>query len=281
MKVLWVTAVLALVGLAGAHGQSGQPSPRALDAAALAAELELSEQGTGQARRLVERLMGQTLESSQALAALLSQQKPERPLEAQVAAKVSQIQKEFSLKLRRFHLDLVDIAGEKQTEQLVTRIKAALPSVLLEAEPGPQASARPDPAASPARPQEIPLDGAMLGNIGPGIPGPAAGSTATGMGGDMMKMMNDMMGGMSGKASAPPPGETAAANGEMAGQLLATNSLITRMLAMLPALSAERSAVLQDQLLLIQEMLLHQAAMLQLLGGNAAGNGNGGGANAH
>ena len=151
------------------------------------------------------------------------------------------------------------------------------------------------PADSGGKPAEVPLGSAPIApNLDLQLPGPAAGASGSqgGMGG-MMEMMSSMMGMMGGMGGTPPagpgaampgmgsaggsssssmaamPGMAAAAapGGELSGQLLATNALLTKLLA---TLSAQPGGIQAAQLQTINQLLANQAALLQLLQGGGA-----------
>ncbi len=283
-RIKWAAAVLLLAGLIGAYGQSGPVG--STEAGTLVGALGLPQQSAERALKLTDRFIGQTLESGKAMAALLSQQKPERLLDPQMAAKIGQIQKEYGLKLQRFQLDLADIAGESSAAQLVSRLKTAVPSVLLEVEAGPAVGSTPVaapaahamPGAAAGKPQEVPL-----GNAGAGALDLQVNSPSSGMAADMIKMeqsiMKSMMGmgamqtaaGTSNMGGMPGMnGSAAAPNSQLTQQLLSTNSLIAQLLATL-ATSTAPSGVLRSQLQLLNQLLANQASMLQLLAGAAGG----------
>ena len=158
------------------------------------------------------------------------------------------------------------------------------------------AFAQPAPSASPARPAEVPLGSGApaAANLDLQLPANGGGSSPGGMM-DMgmamdqqemameMGMMSNMMamemgampgmgsaGGSSSSSMAAMPGMAAAAapGGELSGQLLATNALLTKLLA---TLSAQPGGIQAAQLQTINQLLANQAALLQLLLKSGAG----------
>ena len=166
----WIlAAVLSIAGLAGAYAQ---PTPLAAPGGATAVvnELNLPSDKAAAALKLVDGFLGQMQQSGKDLLAFLSQKTPEQLLDPQVSSRIGQIQKGFSLKFERFHLDLADIAGEEPAAKVVSRFKAIVPRVLMgdgDADPPVHASAPHSaapagvaqagpPGGAPAAPQRVP-----------------------------------------------------------------------------------------------------------------------------
>jgi hypothetical protein len=152
---------------------------------------------------------------------------------------------------------------------------------------------------TPAGSKEVPLGSPGSTSLDLQISGKTSGSGSAGQEGqmmaDMMKMAQSMMGsgmgmaemggksgassmgampGMGGASSiAAMPGmggSTAATdslNGQLAQQLLVTNSLVTQLLASMASSNAP-AGTLQTQLSLVNQLLANQAAMMQTLAGS-------------
>ncbi|MFZ2782218.1 MAG: hypothetical protein WAZ31_09280 [Rectinemataceae bacterium] len=161
--------VFTFVAGMGAFAQAAVVTEGGIDVPAMVKDLGLPKDKAEAATTVINGFVGQIQESGKALVALLSQKKPEQILDAQVSAKIVQVQKNFALKFEKFKLDLADVAGEANTIAVAVKFKALIPVVLLpETATAPAAVPSAAPLSSTAaskKPAEIPLGSAPMASM--------------------------------------------------------------------------------------------------------------------
>ena len=161
--------VFTFVAGMGVFAQATVVAEGGIDVPAMVKDLGLPKDKAEAATTVINGFVGQIQESGKALVALLSQKKAEQILDAQVSAKIVQVQKNFVLKFEKFKLDLADVAGEANTITVAVKFKALIPVVLLpETATAPAAVLSAVPLSSTAaskKPAEIPLGSAPMASM--------------------------------------------------------------------------------------------------------------------
>lgn len=207
-KVLPMIALMLALASA-AYAQASQEI-KSFDVAAIVKEANLSSDQADATAKLLDKFGAQVQDSSKSMIAIFSQKKAEQLLDPQVMAKISQVQKAFTLKFEKFQLDLAEIVPQAKADEIAARTKSSIPKILFDQQPSAPDTQMANMNAAPAKPAEVSLGSVPIGTTLSAPAPTAAGSSnldlsmssdpspaSSGMDGDMMGMM-DMMSKMMG-----------------------------------------------------------------------------------
>jgi len=201
--------VLMLALASAVHAQAAQET-KSFDIPAIVKEAALTADQADATTKLLDKLGAQVQDSSKSMIAIFFQKKPEQLLDPQVMAKISQVQKAFTLKFEKFQLDLAEIVPQEKADEIAARTKSSIPKILFDAQANGSNTQMATMNPAPNKPTEVSLGSAPkaagLANLDLSMssdPAPAS----SGMGDDkmgasgemsgMMDMMSNMMSMMS------------------------------------------------------------------------------------
>ncbi len=202
--------VLMLALASAVHAQAAQET-KSFDIPAIVKEASLMGDQADATTKLLDKLGAQVQDSSKSMIAIFSQKKPEQLLDPQVMAKISQVQKAFTLKFEKFQLDLAEIVPQEKADEIAARTKSSIPKILFDAQASAPNTRMATMNPAPNKPAEVSLGSAPIGAL-PSASAPKATGSAnldlsmssdpapasSGMGDDKMGAGGEMSGEMSG-----------------------------------------------------------------------------------
>lgn len=229
--------VLMLALASAVHAQASQET-KSFDVHAIVKEAALPADQADAATTLLDKLGVQVQDSSKSMIAIFSQKKPEQLLDPQVMAKISQVQKTFTLKFEKFQLDLAEIVPQAKADEITARTKSSIPKILFDAQasaPDTQMAAM-NPA--PNKPAEVSLGSAPIGMASSSSMPAAKGSTNLDL-----SMSSDPS-----PASSGMDDDKMGAGGEMSGKMSGMMDMMSNMMGMMSMMEDDKMPMGNDSM---------------------------------
>lgn len=229
--------VLMLALASAAYAQASQET-KSFDVPAIVKEAALPADQADATTKLLDKLGVQVQDSSKAMIAIFSQKKPEQLLDPQVMAKISQVQKTFTLKFEKFQLDLAEVVPQAKADEIAARTKSSIPKILFDAQasaPDTQMTAM-NPA--PNKPAEVSLGSAPIGMASSSSMPAANGSTNLDL-----SMSSDPS-----SASSGMDDDKMDAGGEMSGEMSGMMDMMSNMMDMMSMMEDDKMPMGDDSM---------------------------------
>lgn len=225
--------VLMLALASAVHAQAAQET-KSFDIPAIVKEASLMGDQADATTKLLDKLGAQVQDSSKSMIAIFSQKKPEQLLDPQVMAKISQVQKAFTLKFEKFQLDLAEIVPQEKADEIAARTKSSIPKILFDAQASAPNTQMATMNPAPNKPAEVSLGSAPIG-----APPSASAPKAAGSANLDLSMSSDPAPALSGMGD-----DKMDAGGEMSGMM----DMMSNMMSMMSSMGNDKMPMANDNM---------------------------------